>query len=131
MRFFVTITLISFYLVCVSAFTNPIKPRNGADPFMVYSDGYYYLMTTSGKDLQITRATSLEKIKTAKPKVVWNDDNPNRCCNVWAPELHKMDGDWYIYYTAGTEKNTPHNQRMHAIKGNSSDIWASAWSYAG
>ncbi|KAG8782236.1 hypothetical protein FRC12_021060 [Ceratobasidium sp. 428] len=131
MRFFLTVAFISLYSVCVSAFTNPIKPDHGPDPFMVYSNGYYYLMTTTGGDLQIRRATTIGGLKTASQKVVWKDTTADRCCNVWAPEIHNMDGVWYIYYTAGPAGSTTDNQRMHAVKGSSSDIWASTWSYAG
>ncbi|KAG8678194.1 hypothetical protein FRC08_017984, partial [Ceratobasidium sp. 394] len=150
MRLFLTITLSSLYSVCVSAFTNPIKPDHGPDPFMVYSNGYYHLMTTTGGGLQIARATSLGGLKNATAKVVWKDSTPDRCCNVCendlytkrrvyalkffalgAPEIHNMDGVWYIYYTAGPAGSTTDNQRMHAVQGSSSDIWASTWSYAG
>ncbi|KAF8645303.1 hypothetical protein AX16_007918, partial [Volvariella volvacea WC 439] len=113
-------------------YRNPIKEPNGSDPFMVYSNGYYYLTTTTWSNLQITRATSINGLKTATPKVVWTDSTSSRCCNMWAPEIHwqPREGAWYIYYSAGTS-GTFDNQRVHAIKGSSSDLWASTWSYAG
>lgn len=61
---------------------------------MTYSDGYYYLMTTTWTNLQITRAKTLEGLKTGETRVVWADVNPSRCCNVWAPELHKIDNTY-------------------------------------
>lgn len=61
---------------------------------MTYSDGYYYLMTTTWTNLQITRATTLEGLKNGETRVVWTDANPTRCCNVWAPELHKIDNTY-------------------------------------
>lgn len=76
-------------------FTNPLKPRDGSDPHMVYNDGYYYLMTTTWTNLQITRARTLEGLKTGETKVVYTDSNAARCCNVWAPELHKV-GNTYV-----------------------------------
>ncbi|CAE6441241.1 unnamed protein product [Rhizoctonia solani] len=128
MRFLYTTALLSFYSLCVSAFTNPLKTPNGSDPFMVYSNGYYYLMTTTWGNLQISRATSMAGLKTATPKVVWTDGTTSRCCQMWAPELHQVSGSWYIYYTAGPKTGDVH---IHAVKGSSSDIWASSWSYAG
>jgi GH43 family beta-xylosidase len=64
---------------------------------MTYSDGYYYLMTTTWTNLQITRAKTLEGLKTGETRVVWTDANPSRCCNVWAPELHKIDNTYVSY----------------------------------
>ncbi|KAF8598769.1 Arabinanase/levansucrase/invertase [Ceratobasidium sp. AG-I] len=124
--------LFSFYSLCTSAYTNPLKGSNGSDPFMVYSNGYYYLTTTTWSNVQITRATSMAGLKTAQPKVVWTDTTASRCCNMWAPEIHWIasSNSWYIYYTAGASGNYDSN-RIHVLKGSSSDIWASSWSYAG
>ncbi|KIO17843.1 glycoside hydrolase family 43 protein, partial [Tulasnella calospora MUT 4182] len=72
-------------------FTNPIKTSNGSDPFMVYDGGYYYLLTTTWSNIQIIRATTIAGLKTATPKVVWTQDSvAARCCNYWAPEVHKI-----------------------------------------
>ncbi|THC95202.1 hypothetical protein EYZ11_005318 [Aspergillus tanneri] len=73
-------------------FTNPLKDPNGSDPFVVYVEGHYYLTTTAWSNVQITRATTLEGLKTGKNKVVWGDDTPSRCCSAWAPEIHEIDG---------------------------------------
>jgi GH43 family beta-xylosidase len=75
-----------------ASFTNPLKDPNGSDPYAVYVDGYYYLTTTTWTDVQITRATTLEGLKTGEVQVVWSDSDPNRCCSVWAPEFHLIDG---------------------------------------
>jgi GH43 family beta-xylosidase len=96
---------------------------------MTYSDGYYYLMTTTWTNLQITRAKTLEGLKTGETRVVWTDGNPSRCCNVWAPELHKIDNTWYIYYTAGNSQNLD-GQRSHVLKGGTHP-WNNSFSYAG
>lgn len=87
---------LSAFLTFVSAasFSNPLKAVNGSDPHIVYDDGFYYLMTTTWTNLQITRAKTLEGLKTGENKVVWTDTNPARCCNVWAPELHKIDNTY-------------------------------------
>lgn len=100
------------------AYTNPIRSPGGSDPHLVYTGGYYYLLTTSWSDVQISRATSIEGLKTATKKVVYSTSTASRCCNVWAPEVHYLGGAWYIYYTAGTSANLD-GQRLHVLKGNS------------
>jgi GH43 family beta-xylosidase len=72
-------------LVQAANFTNPLKNPNGSDPFIVYDAGYYYLTTTTWTDIQITRAKTLEGLKSGEKKIVWQDTNSLRCCQVWAP----------------------------------------------
>ncbi|KAL4879295.1 glycosyl hydrolase [Aspergillus karnatakaensis] len=102
-----------------ASFSSPLKDPNGSDPYAVYVDGYYYLTTTTWTDVQITRATTLEGLKTGEVQVVWSDDNPLRCCSVWAPEFHEIDGIWYLYYTAGSSDSLD-NQRVHVLQGGAS-----------
>ncbi|KAG9041906.1 hypothetical protein FS837_011578 [Tulasnella sp. UAMH 9824] len=53
--------------VATGSFTNPIKTTNGSEPFMVYDGGYYYLLTTTWGNIQITRAPTIAGLKTAPP----------------------------------------------------------------
>jgi GH43 family beta-xylosidase len=66
-------------------FTNPLRQKDGSDPFMVHTAGYYYMMTTTWKDVQLTRSKTIEGLKNGEKRVVYQDSSPNRCCNVWAP----------------------------------------------
>ncbi|KAI1413519.1 glycoside hydrolase family 43 protein [Hypoxylon sp. FL1857] len=99
-----------------TAFTNPIRRPGGSDPQIVYSGGYYYLMSTTWTNVQIARATTIEGLKTAERKVVYSSNVASRCCNVWAPETHYLDGTWYIYFTAGNKDNLD-GQNLHVLKG--------------
>ena len=75
-------------IVSAASFSNPMKKADGSDPHIAYNVGYYYMMTTTRTNLSITRANTLGGLKTGKRKVVWTDTNANRCCDMWAPELH-------------------------------------------
>ncbi|KAI6373021.1 hypothetical protein MCOR25_003552 [Pyricularia grisea] len=88
------------WLTGVAAFTNPIK--TGSDPQMVYHDGMYYLTSTTWTDVQIAAASTIEGLKTATAKVIWSDrtSDQNRACNFWAPEMHKVDGRWHLFFSA-------------------------------
>ncbi|KAK4666243.1 hypothetical protein QC763_405590 [Podospora pseudopauciseta] len=116
-------------ITSAATFTNPLRARDGSDPHIVHHDGFYYLMTTTWTDLRLTRAKTLEGLKTGETKVVWTDTNAARCCNVWAPELHRVDGVWYIYYTAGNRQNLD-GQRSHVVRGGAHP-WDGQYSYAG
>ena len=75
-----------------ATYSNALKGSNGSDPQIVYTGGYYYLTTTTWTNIQVTRAKTLEGLKTGEVKVVWTDSTSSRCCNVWAPEMHYFDG---------------------------------------
>lgn len=113
-------SIISFLsLVCLSlqaTYTNPLKNPNGSDPFIVTTGGYYYLMTTTWTNIEVTRATTLNGLKTGEKKVVYSTSTASRCCNVWAPEVHYINGIWYVYYTAGNSANLD-GQRVHVLTG--------------
>ena len=109
-------------LVSAANFTNPLKNPNGSDPWIVWDNGYYYLTTTTWPDIQLTRARTLEGLKTGENKVVWRDSNSLRCCQVWAPEFHKIDGTWYMYYTAGRQDGDLGGQRSFVLRGMSLEL---------
>lgn len=82
-------------------YTNPII-ADGADPWVTFHEGYYYLTYTTGSSVVIYRATSLAgtnglgrapAITAFYPPSPFNQD-------VWAPELHFLAGKAYIYYAA-------------------------------
>ena len=90
-------------------FTNPLLP-NGADPWLEYYEGNYYLLTTTWtSQLVMRKSPTLAGLSSAKPFYVWSDDRSDRCCNFWAFEMHQLDGPnglrWYIMYTAGHAPN--------------------------
>ncbi|KAH7008943.1 glycosyl hydrolase [Ilyonectria destructans] len=96
---------------------------------VTYTGGYYYLISTEWTNLQIARSQTIEALKTAQSKVIYSDTNANRCCNVWAPEIHYFDGTRYLYYTAGNA-NDLNTQYSHVPRGNGATRWHN-WSYAG
>lgn len=84
-----------------------------ADPAVFVDDGVFYLLATGGaqdgRKLPIYRSANLTDWEfqggavSPGPKGAWNRRN------FWAPELFRLDGRYYLYYTAmpeGTPKNT-------------------------
>lgn len=107
----------------VDAWTNPIRNPSGSDPFLVYSgDGYYYLLTTTWTDVQISRSTTIAGLKDdPETKTVFSTTTASMCCNVWSPEVHYLGDIWYIYFTAG-DANDLDGQRLHVLKGMPSSL---------
>ena len=86
-------------LTAACTFTNPVAA--GADPWVTRHDGQYYYVASSDGGIDVYRSPQLTQLRRNRvrvwtaPDTGWNRDN------VWAPELHRIDGRWYIYYAAG------------------------------
>jgi GH43 family beta-xylosidase len=106
-----------------ASFANPVKSVKGADPWISYHDGNYYLVTTSWTDvITIRKSTTLAGLSTAPSVQVWKGDAASRCCNIWAPELHFVNGRWYLYYVAGQNVSDYNpTQRSHVLESAGSD----------
>ncbi|MFJ5223580.1 family 43 glycosylhydrolase [Streptomyces sp. NPDC088400] len=104
-------------------YTNPVKSQKGADPWIQYYDGNYYLVTTSWtSELTMRKSPTLAGLATAPSVQVWADSTASRCCNMWAPEIHFWNGHWYLYYVAG-QGIVDYNptQRVHVLESAGSD----------
>jgi GH43 family beta-xylosidase len=70
------------------------------------------------------QSPTLAGLKIADPIQIYFETEPSRCCNMWAPEFHLLDGPnglrWYFYYTAGVSGNID-NQRTHVLESAGTD----------
>ena len=87
-----------------ATFRNPLKD-DGADPWMTYYNGWYYLSETGYDTLYMRRARRLADMRAAPDTPIWHDPTPGRDRYLWAPELDMLDSGghglrWYLYYTA-------------------------------
>jgi GH43 family beta-xylosidase len=100
-----------------TTFANPLY--KGADPWVTFKDGWYYLCQADAKGrLEVWRSSTLTH--RGERKVVWTP--PQRGWNraqVWAPELHFVRGRWYIYYAASDGRNA--NHRMGVLEAATGD----------
>ena len=51
-------------------FTNPLF-TSGADPWIIYKDGFYYYTNTSGSRLFIRKARNLDELKSSESVTIW------------------------------------------------------------
>ena len=108
-----------------STFTNPLLP-SGADPWSIYKDGYYYYTNTLGDRISIWKTKDLSKLKTAERRTVWMPPSGTMYSKqIWAPEIHFINGRWYIYFAADDGKNE--NHRMYVLESSSTDPLNGEW----
>jgi len=105
-----------------ATFRNPLK-LHGADPFLTYYDGWYYLSTTAGSEISLRCARRMGELKDAPDQIIWQDDAPGRFRDMWAPEFYLLDSGnglrWYLYYTASDDQDDHH--RMYVCESASTD----------
>ena len=103
---------------------NPIR-ATGADPWVIrHGDKYYYCYTRNNWPLggvAVAELDSLEELADAEGKQVYlaSEDQTEYWTDYWAPELHYLNGEWYIYVAADDGKNE--NHRMCVFKGTTQD----------
>jgi GH43 family beta-xylosidase len=102
-------------------FTNPVW--DGADPWMVkHNNEYIYCWSGSGginvsRSAKMTKRGETRKIWMA-PETGWN-----KAC-VWAPEIHFIQGRWYIYYAAGESGPPFIHQRTGVLRSKTEDVFS-------
>lgn len=88
---------------------NPVIVQR-ADPWVYkHSDGYYYFTASVPEydRIEVRRATTIQALNEAEPVVVWRKyESGPLSANIWAPEIHYIDGKWYIYFAAARTTET-------------------------
>lgn len=102
-----------------------------ADPWTFLGDDGYYYFTGSypvcgheeeqqkvGYDrIVLRRSKTLEGLKDAEETVIWHaDDNASTYRYIWAPEIHQINGKWYVFYTASLSGQNPYDIRPHVLE---------------
>ncbi len=106
-------------------FTNPLLP-SGADPFSIYKDGYYYYTHTTGKNITLWKTKSIADLPTAEKKVVFTPPASGPYAKeLWAPEIHFLEGKWYIYFAADSGSNIQH--RLWVLENSSANPLQGEW----
>jgi GH43 family beta-xylosidase len=90
-----------------------------ADPYIYkHLDGkYYFTASVPAYDKIVLRcADTLAGIADAEEVTVWNKHESGVMSkHIWAPELHFLDGKWYIYF-AGGERDDIWKIRPYALE---------------
>lgn len=114
-------------------FDNPIAEQR-ADPWVHKSDdGTYYLIATVPEydRIVIRKATSINGLKNAEEKVIWRKHEKGVMGHhIWAPELHRINGTWYIHFAAGEAENI-WNIRMWVLSNDAEDPMEGEWKEEG
>ena len=98
---------------------NPIAPR-GHDPWVIQDNGSYYYCYSHRGSIWINRHQTLQGACQFEGKSIWTPPRGKPYSReIWAPELHKLQGKWYVYFAADNGKNI--NHRMYVLESKTDD----------
>ena len=83
------------------------------DPALKKYNGKYYWLYAADSRLYIVESESIEGFENAESHLVWTPESDEWGHEVWAPELHILDGVCYIYVACDDGNN--HNHRMYVL----------------
>ncbi len=93
-----TVTAEGSEMPIISEQISPILDKDGADPFVTrYGEQYLYTKTT-GSNISIGIADSIQTLGASKLKMIYKPGNELK--DLWAPEIWHLDDTWYIYFAA-------------------------------
>jgi GH43 family beta-xylosidase len=113
--------------------TNPIVPQRADPHVFLHRDGYYYFVATVPEydRIELRRARTLGELTTAAPKVIWRRHAHGPMgAHIWAPEIHFLNGRWYVYFAAG-DAEAIWNIRMYVLENSSPNPLEGTWTEKG
>ncbi|MBS1665359.1 MAG: glycoside hydrolase family 43 protein [Bacteroidetes bacterium] len=112
-----------------TTFMNPIL-RGGPDPWVVQKGDTYYYTHTLGNRLGIWATPAMSRLGSASPVVVWTPPASGPYSKeIWAPEIHNIQGKWYMYFAADDGSND--NHRIYVVENDSADPLSGKWNFRG
>ncbi|MFE6073826.1 family 43 glycosylhydrolase [Paenibacillus sp. NPDC057886] len=114
-----------------TTFCNPVALQS-ADPWVYrHSDGNYYFMRTRSNYLELIQSPRLSQINEGTRKIIWSPEPGGRYSHhLWAPEIHFLNGKWYIYYTAN-DGGGDDSRRICVLENESSNPMDGDWVWKG
>ncbi|HMJ66863.1 MAG TPA: glycoside hydrolase family 43 protein, partial [Candidatus Binatia bacterium] len=89
---------------------------------MIFHEGFYFYCEAREKQrcIIVRKSRTIADIGTDPGVVVWQAPRHGRNSNaLWAPELHLINGKWFIYYAADDGDNR--NHRMWVLESETSN----------
>ncbi len=105
----------------------------GADPWVIYHEGFYYMAIVRGSSVYVSKAATVADLGDAEPVAVWTAGEENGLKSIWSPELHYFSEEefgaenegWYLYIACipydTKEEDQINTRRCYVLKSVTSD----------
>ncbi|MFI6733306.1 family 43 glycosylhydrolase [Nonomuraea sp. NPDC050451] len=114
-------------------YTNPLAAQR-ADPHIFrHTDGYYYFTATVPEydRIVLRRATTIQGLASAPETVIWRKHATGEMgAHIWAPEIHFINGKWYVYFAAGRADDV-WRIRMYVLESSAANPLTGSWAERG
>ena len=103
------------------------------DPWMIAANGVYYLTFTLANRISIWESPHMEDFTNPKRCIIWQPPKGGPwSAAIWAPELHWLNGAWYIYATASQPGEGNRGHRTIVLRSRHQDpMEKSGWEFLG
>ncbi|HZI11764.1 MAG TPA: family 43 glycosylhydrolase [Myxococcus sp.] len=107
-----------------NTFKNPVVQDSG-DPFVLQDNGWYYLYLPGGTEVTAYKSQNLldwTLLGTVYSNAGQSYEGGKRITGLWAPEVHKINGKYYligVYVTADSDPHELNNKDIVVIEGTS------------
>ena len=110
----------------------PICSIDTPDPWVIAANGVFYMMSTLGNHLEIWESRVLEDFHNPRKVKVWEPQGSGWGNGLWAPELHNINGTWFIYFCGERDGEGPKSRRTLILQSGSKDpMDPSGWRFMG
>ncbi len=120
----------------VPTIVNPVVRQRADAQVFRHTDGWYYLTGSVPEydRLVLRRSKTLAGLATAQERVLWRHQASGPMSGfLWAPELHRIDGKWVMYFAAGPSGGGEDvfRIRTYAVVCDGPDPMTGSWSVLG
>lgn len=114
-------------------YPNPLIEQR-ADPWVYkHTDGYYYFTASVPQydRIELRRSKTISGLAEAKTVTAWTKRSSGpMSAHIWAPEIHFINGKWYIYFAAA-RTDAPFDHRMYVLENESPNPLEGSWQEKG
>lgn len=115
------------------SYTNPLVSQRADPHIFKHTDGYYYFTATVPEydRIVLRRATTIQGLSSAPETVIWTEHaTGDMGAHIWAPEIHFIDGKWYVYFAAGRADDV-WKIRMYVLESSAANPMTGGWAEKG
>jgi len=96
-----------------------ITQSDAPDPFVVAAHDTFYMTFTAGDRVEIWATPHLLDMERSARKAPIFRPPPDTAYSsaLWAPELHALDGHWYVYFAAEHPRDGNASHRTYVLSG--------------
>lgn len=114
-------------------YNSPFIPQR-ADPYVFRDADGSYFFTASVPEYDriiLRKSAAVDGLAEAEEKTVWKKHDAGiMSIHVWAPEIHRIDNKWYIYFAAG-DKDDIWRIRPYVLECTGADPMEDGWRECG